>query len=132
MLKLREDLLAGRDEQVTSVATLSDGGAPTTVTDVSSPAPAPSLGVVQVTSAVTKSAAEENAKDGQQIASAKGGQATAAESGFRHPVVALVGLASHTVSWFGSTLASGLDFICDGRCRDLGVQGQRTTSLIIN
>jgi len=124
MLKLREDLLAGREEVAVASGSVA-GPHPPPVSEAT-------LGVLAVSSALSKQGAKAAGKEEQHRASAEEGNTAAPTSAGHHPVVMLLEVASRTFSWVGSILAGGLDFICDGRCGPLGVERRMTKSLIVN
>lgn len=119
MLKLREDLLAGREESVSTATASADSSAGGPASPV---APAAALQAVQVKAAVSKSATQNPPKTASPEGKAAPG------SDYRHPIALLQRVASHTASWLGSSFAGALDFVCDGRCGG----HQRRTALIIN
>lgn len=140
MLKLREDLLAGRDASPTSVVETGEVTA--------GPAPPPPqlrarVENLQVASAVKKPAGaaalaksqrtedEDEDVDEASAPATRPAVATAPtsvpERGGR--LGGVLSLASHGFSWVRSRLVGALDFVCDGRC---GVQPRTAPSLIIN
>jgi len=123
MLKLRQDLLAGRDEAIPTVHSENLRGG----VDSQSP-PGGSVEALQVKAAVTKSASDEAEPAEVNATKDKGGHPPLGKTSLQHPLVLLQGLASNTVSWFGTNLASALDFVCDGRCQS----HKRRTVMIVN
>jgi len=121
MLKLREDLLAGREEinpVFDPTRSLSGGVATKT------------LQTLQVASVI--SSREQQQDNGASTTAALMPVANSADADSSTSALAsLSQIASSGISWFRDHVGSTIDFICDGGCGPLGVQPRRTQYLIV-
>jgi hypothetical protein len=46
--------------------------------------------------------------------------------------LSMAGFLSSSFAWLRGSAARTLDFICDGRCGELGVQPRKAQALIVN
>jgi hypothetical protein len=125
MLKLREDLLAGREEVNPTLdpAPSASGGAPVK-----------SLKTLQVGAVVEKGEDQEDdvAPTAEALPSTKQLAAPATADASLSTTASLSGFVSSGISWLREHIGSTIDFVCDGGCGPLGVQPRRTQHLIVN
>jgi hypothetical protein len=126
MLKLREDLLAGRGDIPSVDGSVTQGG--------TSPSGA-KLQTLQISSVVSVPQAtlvKEASTSGGDAAAHPGAPVPSPVPAGTANHLSMAGFLSSSFAWLRGSAARTLDFICDGRCGELGVQPRKAQALIVN